>query len=244
MRHGYSALDLHLPMGIAMRPDRNGYLIAVLMLAASVGGILARPSAVVPRERLAISLESMIPTQFGDWHEVRASPIQVVNPQAREMLDRLYSQIVSRVYANVEGYRIMLSLAYGSDQRGSLAAHRPEACYPSQGFVLEKNDPAVLSTPFGAIPVRRLFGVRGVRKEPVTYWLTVGDEAVHSTTQKRLVDLRYGLTGRIPDGMLFRVSSLDADQARAYKMQERFINQLLQSLSPADRKRLTGLGDS
>lgn len=59
-----------------------------------------------------------------------------------------------------------------------------------------------------------------------------------------MVDLRYGLTGRIPDGMLFRVSSIDADEARAYQAQEQFVNQLLQSLSPAERKRLSGLGDS
>jgi hypothetical protein len=42
--------------------------------------------------------------------------------------------------------------------------------------------------------------------------------------------------------MLFRVSSIDADQSRAYRMQEQFINQLLESVSPAERKRLSGLG--
>jgi EpsI family protein len=78
----------------------------------------------------------------------------------------------------------------------------------------------------------------------VTYWFTVGDKAVQGTTQKRLVDLRYGLTGRIPDGMLFRISSIDSDQTRAYEMQSHFVNQLLQSVSPAERKRLSGLGNS
>jgi EpsI family protein len=77
----------------------------------------------------------------------------------------------------------------------------------------------------------------------VTYWFTVGDKAVQGRLQKRLVDLRYGLTGQIPDGMLFRVSSIDSDQARANQLQDEFINQLLQAVSPADRKRLSGLGD-
>ncbi len=78
----------------------------------------------------------------------------------------------------------------------------------------------------------------------MTYWFTVGDKAVQGTTQKKLVELRFGLTGRIPDGMLFRVSSIDADQAHANQMQDQFVNQLLQAVSAAGRKRLSGLGES
>ena len=145
---------------------------------------------------------------------------------------------------NASGYHIMLSLAYGSDQHGSLQAHKPEVCYPAQGFVVQNNEAGLLATAFGDIPVRRLFTTMRARQEPVTYWFTVGDKAVQGKLQKRLVDLRYGLTGRIPDGMLFRVSSIDPDQGRAYQMQDQFINQLLQTVSPAERKRLSGLGNS
>jgi EpsI family protein len=137
----------------------------------------------------------------------------------------------------------MLSLAYGHDQRGSLQAHKPEICYPAQGFNIQNLAAGSLGTTFGEIPVRRLFGTLGARQEPVTYWFTVGDQAVMGTTQKKLVELRFGLTGRIPDGMLFRVSSIDGDQPRAYQVQEQFVNQLLQAVAPADRKRLSGLGD-
>jgi EpsI family protein len=83
----------------------------------------------------------------------------------------------------------------------------------------------------------------GARQEPLTYWFTIGDTAVQGTTQKKIVELRFGLTGRIPDGMLFRVSSIDPDEARAYELQEKFINQLLNAVSPLERKRLSGLGD-
>jgi hypothetical protein len=44
--------------------------------------------------------------------------------------------------------------------------------------------------------------------------------------------------------MVFRVSSIDADPARAYRVQEQFVNQLLDAVSPAARKRLSGLGSS
>jgi EpsI family protein len=226
-----------------MIANRMAYLIAALICVASVGAVVARPSAKLADELPKISLETMIPTQFGDWREQPQLLAQVVNPQTKELLDKLYNQILSRTYVNSSGYRIMLSLAYGSDQHGSMQAHKPEVCYPAQGFALQKNDAALLATAFGQIPVRRLFTTMGPRQEPVTYWFTVGEKAVQGTTQKRLVDLRYGLTGRIPDGLLFRVSSIDPDQSRSYQMQDQFINQLLQSVSPAERKRLSGLGD-
>jgi EpsI family protein len=215
-----------------------------MMFAAGIGAFLARPAARVSDERPAISLETMIPRQFGDWHEARPGQIQVVNPQTQELLDKLYREILTRTYVNAAGYRIMLSLAYGSDQRGGLQAHKPEVCYPAQGFILHKNEAGLLATAFGDIQVRRLSTSRGPRQEPVIYWFTVGDRVVQGTTQKKIVEIIFGFTGRIPDGMLFRVSSIDADLPRAYQLQERFINQLLQAVPPADRKRLSGLGQS
>lgn len=227
-----------------MSSNRIAFLIAALMVSASVGAIVARPGTRAADLGPAISLETMIPKQFGDWREQPQGIVQVINPQTQELLDKLYSQILNRVYVNAEGYRIMLSLAYGADQRGSLQAHKPEVCYPAQGFVLQKNEAGVLATAFGEIPVRRLLTTLGARQEPLTYWFTVGDKAVRNKTQKRLTDLRYGLTGLIPDGMLFRVSSIDPDPARAHQLQDQFINQLLQAVPPAERKRLSGLGDS
>jgi len=226
-----------------MPPNRIAIVIAALMFAASAGAIVARPDTKVADLGPAISLETLVPKQFGDWREEPQRIVQVVNPQTQELLDKLYSQVLSRVYVNDKGYRIMLSLAYGSDQRGALQAHKPEVCYPAQGFTLRKTEPSQLATPFGEIPAQRLFTTLGPRQEPVTYWFTVGDTAVRGRLQRRLMDLRYGLTGRIPDGMLFRVSSIDPNQVRANQMQDQFVNQLLQAVSPAERKRLSGLGD-
>jgi EpsI family protein len=221
---------------------RTSMAIAGLMVMASVGAILVRPAAKVAGERPALSLESMVPRAFDEWRELPLTTVHVVNPQTQELLDKLYSEVLSRVYVNGSGYRIMLSLAYGSDQRGGLQAHKPEVCYPAQGFSVRSNEAGRLVTAHGEIPVRRLFTSMGPRLEPLTYWFTVGDRAVEGTTQKRLVELIFGLTGRIPDGMLFRVSSIDADPQRAYRLQEDFVKQLLEALPAADRKRLSGLG--
>jgi EpsI family protein len=227
-----------------MFTSRIALVIAALMLAASCGAVVLRPTVKASEEGTPISLEAMIPLRFGDWHDEPQRVVQVVNPQAQELLDRLYSQILTRVYVNSAGYRIMLSLAYGSNQRGSLQAHKPEVCYPAQGFTLNKNQAGLLATPFGTIPVRRLNTTMGTRQEPVTYWFTIGDTAVQGSTQKKLVELRFGLTGRIPDGMLFRVSSIDSNESNADQVQDQFINQLLTAVPAQDRKRLSGLGAS
>jgi EpsI family protein len=226
-----------------MRSNRLAFVIAALMCGASIGAVVARPGIKAASLGPAFSLEAMIPKQFRQWREDPQRIVQVVNPQTLGLLDKLYSETLSRTYVDASGYRIMLSLAYGSDQRGALQAHKPEACYPAQGFTLHRAEPGRIATPFGEIPVRRLFTSKGSREEPLTYWFTVGDRAVQGWNT-RLVELSYILTGRIPDGLLFRVSSIDPDQARANQMQDQFINQLLQAVSPAERKRLSGLGDS
>ena len=226
-----------------MRSTRMAFLIAALMLAASIGAVVARPGVKAASPGPTFSLEAMIPKHFGDWREEPQRFVQVINPQAQKMLDETYSQILTRTYVNADGYLIMLSLAYGSDQRGPMRAHEPEFCYPGAGFTLHRRDTSQLATPFGEIPVRRLFTSKGSRMEPLTYWVRIGDKAVQGW-QWRLVELSYTLTGRIPDGLIFRVSSIDPDQARANQMQDQFINQLLKTVSPVERKRLSGLGDS
>ena len=227
-----------------MKAIPTAIILAALMGAASVGAVVARPSTKAADVGPAIVLEQIVPEKFGDWHEERQSQVQMVNPQTKELLDKLYSQILTRTYVNADGYKIMLSLAYGSDQRGGMQAHKPEVCYPAQGFTLKSNQPGMLATVFGEIPVRRLDTNLGARQEPVTYWFTVGNQAVGGTIYKRLVEMRYGLTGQIPDGLLFRASSIDPDPARAYRAHEQFVNQMLQSISPVERQRLSGLGNS
>ena len=167
-----------------MPTNRIAIVIGALMIAASAGAIVARPDTKVADSEPPISLETMVPRQFGDWREEPQRVVRVINPETQELLDKLYSQVLSRIYINKQGYRVMLSLAYGSDQRGSLQAHKPEVCYPAQGFTLRKQEASQLATPFGEIPAQRLFTTLGPRQEPVTYWFTVGDKAVAGKLQK------------------------------------------------------------
>jgi EpsI family protein len=224
--------------------NRVAIALAVLMCIASIGAYALRPGTKAAEVGPTVNLEAMVPRQFGEWREEIQPVAQVVNPQTKELLDKLYSQILSRTYVNAEGYRIMLSIAYGHDQRAGLQAHKPEVCYPAQGFTLKSLTTAMLGTEFGNIPATRLMTTLGQRQEPVTYWFTEGDSAIQSALQKRIVEFRYSLTGQIPDGMLFRVSSIDGEPARAYGLQDRFVTQLLGAVPAADRLRLSGLGES
>lgn len=230
-----------------MRSQHMALVVATLMLAAVIGGIAFRPNVAAASLEPALSLEAMIPKHFGDWRDRHFE--HVVNPQERKWLDKLYSDTLSRTYVNSHGYMIMISLAHGRDQRGELEAHMPEVCYPAQGFTLHRAESGKLSTPFGEIPVHRLLTSKGAREEPVTYWFTFGADSISldqagGRFRKRLVELRYAVTGRIPDGILFRVSSIDRDPARASQLQEEFVNDLLRALSPLERQRLSGLRSS
>jgi EpsI family protein len=227
-----------------MSSMRIAIVLAALMAVATAGGIAARPAAKPPGSAPRYLLEDTVPRQFGEWRALPDETVQVVNPQTRELLDKLYSQILARTYVNSQGYRVMLSLAYGDEQRGDLQAHKPEVCYPAQGFKLHFNEPVELATPFGGIAARRLGTSLGRRQEPVTYWFTMGDRPVSSKWEKRLTEIRLGLTGQVPDGLLFRVSSIDEDPERAFRMQDEFVNALLKTVPARDRLRLSGLGGS
>lgn len=223
-------------------------IIVSLILGALMTLSAGAAKFITPTEFLAESLpplvlESAIPVQFAGWVEERNLVAAVVNPQAQAMISQIYAQTLSRTYLNKQGERIMLSIAYGKDQGDAVQVHYPEVCYPAQGFQLKSNRIGTLSTAQGSIPIKRLETVLGAQRyEPVTYWTTVGSEAITGGIGKKLAEMRYGLRGQIPDGLLFRVSSIDADSPAAFALQETFIQDLMTNLSPNLLARIAGLG--
>ncbi|MCQ9376268.1 EpsI family protein [Methyloversatilis sp. XJ19-13] len=214
---------------------------AVLMTSAAAVATVMTPTRRIVDILPKLDIEAAIPQSFGDWR-VDTRTGGVVNPQQSELLNQLYSQIVTRTYVNSEGYRIMLSIAYGEDQRDGNQLHYPEVCYPAQGFQVISNKKAVLNTPLGDIPVKRLEShLSQQRYEPITYWTTVGNQALTGGAAKKVVEMQYGLKGEVPDGLLFRVSSIDRDSSVAFKAQEQFISTLVQALDSDVRPRITGL---
>lgn len=233
------------PMFSLRQPNRIAALMAGLMLLAAITVSwlkvpLSAPSA--PN----VELERLVPVKFGDWTLLDEGGRLIVNPQAQETLQRIYSQTLSRTYVDSSGVRIMLSLAYGSDQRHDSQVHKPEVCYPAQGFQIRGRFNGFVKVASDLlIPVMRMDTVLGRRNEPVTYWIRVGDKVVRGAIEQNLARVRYGLQRKVPDGLLFRVSEINPDSARAYLNQDRFIDQFLSALGNESRSFFIGeLGSS
>jgi len=215
-------------------------IIGLCMFAAAGLSLALKPTAMVAGNGTRIDLESLIPKQFGDWKVDETIVPLIANPEQAAIINRIYDQTLSRTYVNKRGERIMLSIAYGGDQSDAMQVHKPEACYPAQGFKILKNADDVFSTGDASIPVRRLVATLGSRVEPITYWTTIGDTVAVNDLKWKLQQLKYGLTGKIPDGLLFRVSSIQADDTAAYATQDDFTRALLRELTPGARKRIVG----
>jgi exosortase B len=220
---------------------RASRLAPVLLMLAFVSAAIAVPALKpAPADTSSVNLEAMLPTAFAGWRiDSSVEPIAPA-PDVQSNLDRIYNQIVSRAYVNDAGEQMMLTVAYGGDQSDALKAHRQEVCYSAQGFEIHNLHRDTLSAGGRTIPVTRLHAVRGARSEPVTYWLTMGDRVVLGRVERLKVQLASGLAGRLPDGMLVRVSSIADDAPRAYATQQAFITAALAAMPAADAARLVG----
>ena len=219
----------------------------VVTLAGAMAAV-ASAHALAPTKHLAealgpLDLQADVPRQFGRWVMDERTVVSVVNPQQEELLKQLYSQVLERVYVNKDdGYRIMLTIAYGGDQREGLAAHYPEACYAAQGFKIQSSVQDSISINQSLIPVTRLeTSLANQRFEPITYWIMVGEVSSRGGVRKKLADLYYTSRGYIPDGLLFRVSSIDPASPSAFERQAEFIKEIIPALNMSSRRRLTGI---
>jgi EpsI family protein len=222
------------------RNIKNLIMLGLMFVAAATAPVL-RPTEYLSDLRAKVDLDDLIPKQFGEWRQLEQSRGQIVNPQQSRLLQQLYTQTVARSYINAHGTVIMMSIAYGANQSDSVALHYPEVCYPAQGFQVQSIVRANVSTDFGNIPAKQLSTRLGSRSEPVTYWSTLGDQVVVGGFRTKLAQLDYRFSGYIPDGLIFRVSSIDKDTKKAFVDQASFIKELIGSLPPPTRLRLAGL---
>jgi EpsI family protein len=220
------------------RLERKSLLAGAAMVLAAGAALALRPSPAA--EPASFDLETVIPESLGDWSiDPLIVPI-VPAPDVQANLARLYDQIVSRTYVNARGERVMLTVAYGGDQSDALKAHRQEVCYAAQGFEIRNVLHGRLHLRERTIPVTRMLAVRGSRSEPVTYWFTMGDRVVLGRLERLLAQLQFGLSGRIPDGMLVRVSSLSANPQQAFAAHVAFRAALVGGMQQGDAARLLG----
>jgi EpsI family protein len=237
--------------GTAVRPHHPApapgwhYLAALAAMLAAAALSVALAPAKRDVAHAAFDLDALVPAQIGAWRQVRAAVTPVDLTPRRDEADRRttddpYDQTVMRTYARADGATVMLALAYGARQRQEVKIHRPELCYVAQGFAVAYRDAAPMRFADGrAVIATRLVARSDRRIEPVTYWIRIGDEIARGALDARLAILREGLKGRIPDGILVRVSSAhapgDAGAERAYENHRDFLGALLGALEPGAR---------
>lgn len=222
-------------------PIAKASVLAALMLAALLGAELLKPTRRLAELREPIQLAQQVPVAFGDWREDKGLTPVLPNPELQAKLDALYSQLLARTYVNSRGERIMLSIAYGSDQSSeATAVHRPEFCYSAQGFRVRGAGQAEIDVSGRPLRVQRLIAAMPPRIEPITYWVTLDQVATLPGLDRKLAQLRYGLKGEIPDGMLVRVSNISTDEARSFELQQQFLQQLRAAVPASVAQRYFG----
>ena len=227
----------------------NRLQVVLVSIALLTSAILAEVLA--PRELMArtaaLDLETAIPRQFGGWTLVPsiqpitpAEPEGVVDPDAKN--GQVYSQEVSRGYADRSGNVVMFLVAYGPVQNYRLKAHRPEICYTANGFRVSGKHGEVLAIGMGEQPLKltRLIAERESRFEPISYWMRVGNDIATGVVDRQIIRLKYGLRGIIPDGALIRISTVGLSREMSFKVQDQFIRDFLDAVAPQDRKFFTG----
>lgn len=224
-----------------MRYNRRHAVGMLAMMVASSGmAYVATPRIKIADLGPKVDLEAMFPQSFGDWSVDTTMPVILPAPDLQAKLDAIYNQVLARTYVNKSGYRVMLSVAYGGDQSDGTSVHRPEVCYPAQGFQILDNRKVTLNIGGREVQARVLNSRMGQRYEPILYWMVIGDRTATTSLELKLAQVRFGLHGRIPDGLLLRASSIDREPAAALEQQLEFWRQMSNHLDPARQARVFG----
>jgi EpsI family protein len=229
-------VDHQGPVAAGMLSRRHIVIGAALIVTSGLA-FARQPTvhaAVVPNA----TFESWVPNQFADWNVVASSG--VVLPPPDDLKDRLYDNLVTRVYRATDGTHVMMLVAYNNKQDGILQVHRPEVCYPVGGFVLSDTHKISLSALGTEIPANVFTATGADRTEQVVYFTRLADSYPRSWSEQRIVVMRENLGGRIPDGILMRASLLGTDRPQALETLKRFIAEFTAASPPRMQKLLVG----
>lgn len=219
--------------------DRRQFVFGGACLATLGAMVALRPRRMQPRLADGM-LDRAIPKTIGPYSFFTASGL--VLPPKDEITERIYDQVLTRVYVADGLLPMMLLIAYGSAQDYTLQAHLPEVCYPSSGYTLtaQSRVPVTLR-PGQTDRATYLTAERADRIEQVYYWARIGTEFPASLSEERLAVIRANLSRQLPDGILVRISALTPDRAAALKQLQAFNQALIRSVGPAGRA-LLGTG--
>ena len=218
---------------------RRTLLVGGSIAAAALAARQLRPtlheSAHVP------PLDTLVPKQIGPWRLVPDPRIQVSLSTGDTTRDQPYDDQISRTYTDGQGHEIMLAVAYGARQRQEVKIHRPELCYPAQGWRVLDLQPAQFDVRPGGAPAitgHRMLVTNDTYDEAVSYWIRIGSTYSDSAWRTRWVIIQEGLAGRMTDGVLVRFSERlqrGTPAQVSYERQAAFARLLIQNTPPEFR---------
>lgn len=211
-----------------------------------LGGAMALTSGLaftrIPKPYVAplkqSDLEAAVPGSIDGWRTADSG--SVVLPPPDTLRDRLYDNLLTRVYLDRDDRALMLVMAYKNVQDGIVQVHRPEICYPAAGFVLESERRQTLAMGGQSIPTKAFAARRPDRVEQVLYFTRLGRQFPLTWRDQRWAVLDANLAGEIPDGLLIRVSTLQTDQSAAITLLSGFLTALFAQGGHVLRTILTG----
>lgn len=203
---------------------RRGMLMGAGLVAVAGAAFARVPVSHIPQLKKG-ALDGMIPKTVGPW-TFEASSGLILPPQD-ELSDRLYDEIVTRVYVAPGLPPVMLLIAYSNTQDGLLQLHRPETCYPVGGFQLTETriQPLELAKTL-KVPARKFTASSPTRTEQVIYWTRVGPDVPTSWSEQRWSVVKSNLRGDIPDGILVRASVISPDEGESVGHVQTFFQML------------------
>jgi EpsI family protein len=226
--------------------------VQAILASLVILGSAALAEALKPRELMASAstvpnLEVVIPRKFGQWTLV--PNVGLVTPsepagyvRQQELSAKIYNQELGRGYVDGAGHVVMLLVAYGPIQDYRLKAHLPEVCYGAAGFRVSGKTVTKISfdQDTGPLPISRVTTAKEGRFEPVTYWMRIGNDVVTGVFDRQMARMKYGLQGLIPDGVLFRVSTVGITEEASYRLQDQFIRDLIAAIPAQNRRFFVG----
>jgi EpsI family protein len=223
-----------------MTRPTNLILSCVALLGAALLAYFMTPRNLMARTHDVFDIDSHIPHAFGEWSAMPG--VGVIKPPPDGLEAEIYNQEVWRVFVDKEGHAVFFIVAYGESQSDRLQLHHPEVCYTAQGFRVTRPTTGKFEWSASAppIPLTRLVASRENRLEPISYWMRIGYDVTNSNWARNALKLQYGLRGWIPDGALFRVSTVGVPEDMSFKVQDKFIRDLLNAVTPETRAFMVG----
>jgi EpsI family protein len=205
------------------RIDRRSLLIGATLVGGALLAYSRQPSkvAVVMSDK---DFRSLIPRQIGGWQSRKSD--ELVVPQEDEFSAKLYENLETFVYEGENIPTMMLLLAYNSVQQNDVQAHRPEVCYPASGYPIILSEEISLKYKNKQISGCYLIAERSPSSfEHIIYWIRIGDAFPTSWARQRLDMALMNASGIIPDGSLFRASTVNQSKVKNVNLVQSFIDQ-------------------